>query len=384
MKYSSVIHSKLPEIGTSIFSIMSQLAKKYNAINLSQGFPDFNCNPELIALVNKYMQKGMNQYAPMEGILPLREAIAEKTFELYSNEYNPETEITITSGATQAIYTAISAFVEENNEVIIFTPAYDCYQPAIELNNGKPVFVSLLPPYFKINWNKLKKLINRRTKMIIINTPHNPTGTLLSAEDMIKLQNIIKNTDIIVLSDEVYEHIIFDNYEHQSIARFPTLAERSLIVSSFGKTYHTTGWKLGYCLAPANLMKEFRKVHQFIVYSSNTPIQFAYAEFLKEKTNYLNLPSFYQNKRDKFLSLIKNSKFTFIPSSGTYFQLLKYDKISKEYDLDFAKRLVKEFKIAAIPISVFYNEKVDNKYLRFCFAKKDETLEKAAEILNSL
>jgi methionine aminotransferase len=363
---------------------MSKLAAEHNAINLSQGFPDFNCDKELIELVHKHMLAGSNQYAPMPGLMSLREIIAEKTEAIYSASYDPETEITITAGATQAIFTAISAIIREGDEVIIFEPAYDCYQPAIELNGGKTIYMQLKAPNYLIDWEEVKKVINYRTKMIIINTPHNPTGSIMTAGDMAKLEKLTKGTDIVIISDEVYEHIIFDGYEHQSVARFPKLAERSFIISSFGKTFHTTGWKIGYCVAPANLMAEFRKVHQFVVFSGNTPIQHALAEYLKNKKNYTGLGKFYQEKRDYFTKLIKNSNFKFEPASGTYFQLLRYNGMSKEKDTDFAIRLTKEFGIASIPISVFYHNAVDNKVLRFCFAKKEETLEKAAEILNKI
>ncbi len=384
MNYPNSINSKLPNIGTTIFTVMSALANDNNAINLSQGFPDFNCNEELINLVNKYMLKGNNQYAPMAGLMSLREIIAEKTEDLYSSKYDPETEITITAGATQAIFTAISAIIREGDEVIIFEPAYDCYQPAIELNGGKTIYLQLKAPLYSIDWEEVKKMINYHTKMIIINTPHNPTGAIMTAEDMAKLEKLTKGTEIIIISDEVYEHIIFDGYEHQSVARFPKLAERSFIVSSFGKTFHATGWKIGYCVAPKKLMAEFRKVHQFVVFCCNTPIQYALAKYLKNKKNYLELGGFYQKKRDYFNKMIKDSKFKFEPSAGTYFQLLRYNEISKEKDANFAVRLTKEFGIASIPISVFYHNSTDNKVLRFCFAKKEETLEKAAEILNRI
>ncbi len=381
MNFPNLVSSKLPNSGTTIFTVMSKLASDNNAINLSQGFPDFNCNKDLISLVNKNMEAGNNQYAPMSGIIGLREMIAQKTEELYGAKYNPDTEITITAGGTQAIFTAISAMVKESDEVIIFEPCYDCYQPAIELNGGKTIYLQLKAPDYRINWDDVKKVINHRTKMIIINTPHNPTGSIMTKEDLQMLQKITSNTDIVIISDEVYEHIIFDGNQHQSVARFPKLAERSFIISSFGKTFHTTGWKIGYCVAPKNLMAEFRKVHQFLVFSANTPIQFALAEFLKVKSHYLELSSFYQNKRDYFINNIKGSKFDFIPASGTYFQLLNYKSISKEKDTNYASRLTKEFGIASIPISVFYHESVDNHVLRFCFAKKNETLDKAAEIL---
>jgi methionine aminotransferase len=380
-QFPNVITSKLPQVGTTIFSVMSKLANEHKAINLSQGFPDFSCNPELPELVFKYMKTGNNQYAPMPGIMALREIIAEKTESLYSARYNPETEITITAGATQAIYTAISALIREDDEVLIFEPAYDCYIPAIELNGGKAVFYQLKAPDYTIDWSVVQKLVNHHTKMIIINTPHNPTGSIMSSADMTKLEKLTRNTDIVILSDEVYEHILFDGYEHQSVARFPKLAERSLIISSFGKTFHTTGWKIGYCIGPRNLMEEFRKVHQFLVFSVNTPLQFAIAEFLKKKEHYLELGKFYQQKRDYFIKLIADSRFSCRPSAGTYFQLLNYKNITTEKDTDFSVRVVKEFGLAAIPVSVFFHTPTDNQMLRLCFAKEDETLEKAAAIL---
>lgn len=383
-KSRTMLHSKLPKVGASIFSKMSALATKESAINLSQGFPDFNCSPVLIDLVHKAMQQGYNQYAPMEGLISLREKIAKKTEELYSANYHPESEITITAGATQAIFTAIAATVSEGDEVVIFTPAYDCYEPAIELVGAKPVYVQLKSPDYRVNWEGVRRVINQRTKMIIINTPHNPTGSILNGQDMMQLEKLLDNSDILVLSDEVYEHIVFDGYEHQSVARFPKLAERSFIVSSFGKTYHTTGWKVGYCLAPAELMKEFRKTHQYNVFSVNRPIQQAYAEFLEYREAYIQLKEFYQEKRDLFSRLLSSSKFEIKHTAGTYFQLLGYKKITDEADTAFADRLTIEHKVAAIPISVFYNRKVDEKVLRFCFAKSDETLATAAEILNRL
>ena len=353
-------------------------------LTLSQGFPDFDCSPKLIEHYHQAMKAGLNQYAPMAGLMSLREKIAEKTEELYSGKYKPETEITITAGATQAIFTAIAATVHEGDEVIIFTPAYDCYEPAIDLVGAKAVFVQLKEPEYRINWEEVKKVINQRTKMIIINTPHNPTGSIMTGQDMVQLEKLLDNSNILVLSDEVYEHIIFDGYEHQSVARYPKLAERSFIISSFGKTYHTTGWKIGYCLAPAPLMKEFQKTHQYNVFSVNTPAQVAYANFLDEKEQYLQLRLFYQEKRDFFRSLIKGSRFSLGHTAGSYFQLLSYEAISEEADTDFAIRLTKEHKVASIPISVFYNRPIDNKVLRFCFAKENSTLEKAAEILQKV
>lgn len=381
MNFQGTINSKLPSVGTSIFTVMSKMAADYSAINLSQGFPDFNCSTELIELVNSYMKKGLNQYAPMAGLMRLREMIAEKTKKIYGASYDPETEITVTAGATQAIYTAISAMIHEGDEVIVFEPAYDCYTPAIEVCGGRPIYLQLKYPDYKINWEDVKKVINHRTRMIIINTPHNPTGTVISKEDMLMLDTLTRSTDIIIVSDEVYEHIIFDGNEHQSVARFPNLAERSFIISSFGKTFHTTGWKIGYCVAPQNLMAEFRKVHQYLVFACNTPIQHAIADFLKNENEYLDLGKFYQQKRDYFNERIKKSTFVLTPAAGTYFQLMKYDKITKEKDMDYAIRLIKEEKIASVPVSVFYHEKLDEHVLRFCFAKSEETLEKAAEIL---
>ena len=382
--FQNHISSKLPDASTSIFAVMSKLAHEEKAINLSQGYPDFPTSPELINLVSEAMKNGFNQYAPMPGIYSLREAISEKIASMYGAVYNPETEITVTAGATQAIFTIITAFVKENDEVIIFAPAYDCYQPSIELNGGKVIEIALKSPDFIIDWDVVKSSITDRTKMIIINTPHNPTGTVMSKEDMKTLESLIKDTNVIVLSDEVYEHLIYDGLEHQSIARFPGLAERSFLVASFGKTFHNTGWKMGYCTGPAALMTEFRKVHQYNVFSVNHPVQKALSIYLKNKENYLVLPDFFQKKRDLFLDAIKDSKFSFEPSAGTYFQLLRYDKISDEGDVLLAKRWTKERKLASIPISVFYGSSLDNKALRFCFAKSDETLLKGAAIINSI
>lgn len=380
-KFQSSVSSKLPTTGTTIFTIMSALANEHNAINLAQGFPDFPVSPRLIDLIHSYMKKGMNQYAPMPGIISLREKIAAKTEELYSAKYDPEKEITITPGGTCALYAAITAVVREGDEVIVIEPAYDSYIPAIELSGGKPITYELRAPDYKIDWNGLKKLVNFRTRMIIINTPHNPSGAVFTAADMQKLEKIVDKTDIIVLSDEVYEHIIFDGVEHQSVARYPKLAERSMIVSSFGKTYHSTGWKMGYCLAPEKLMLEFRKVYQFMVFSANTPIQYALADYIEDKNAYLELSLFYQEKRDYFRKLLKGSKLKLLPCGGSYFQSAIYDKITKEHDRDFAIRLTKEFGVASIPVSVFYRQGTDDHVLRFCFAKTNETLEKAAERL---
>ena len=380
-QYPNSITSKLPKTGTSIFAVMSKMAIEHNAINLSQGFPDFPVSEELIDLVHKYMKTGHNQYAPMPGLPALRKAIAEKTDFLYSAEYDPEAEITVTAGATQAIFSAIIALIREDDEVIVFEPAYDSYIPAIKLAGGTPIYVQLNAPDYRIDWDHVKKLINQRTKMIIINSPHNPTGTILTAEDLINLERITKNTDIIILSDEVYEHIIFDGYEHQSVCRYPKLAERSIVTCSFGKTFHATGWKTGYCVAPSNIMKEFRKTHQFTVFCSNTPVQHAIAEFITDKENYMNLGSYYQEKRDLFLKNIKDSRFKPITCAGTYFQLLDYSEISDEDEMPFAEKLIKEYGIASVPVSSFYSSPANNKILRFCFAKSEETLLKATEIL---
>ncbi len=375
------VQSKLPQTGTSVFAVMSGLAREHNAINLSQGFPDFPVSETLINLVHKYMQQGQNQYAPMPGVPALREAIAEKTEFLYSAQYNPETEITVTAGATQAIFTAITAFIREEDEVIVFEPAYDSYLPAIKLCGATPISIQLKLPDYHIDWNEVKRKINQRTKMIIINSPHNPTGSILSAADLMELDKLTRNTGIIVLSDEVYEHIIFDGHVHESVCRYPHLASRSLVMCSFGKTFHATGWKTGYCLAPENLMKEFRKTHQFVVFAVNTPVQHAIAEYIQNKDNYLHLGSFYQEKRDYFLKLVSGSRFKAIPARGTYFQVLDYANISNESEMDFAVRLTKDFGVASVPNSYFYNNSENNQTLRFCFAKSNETLEKAAEIL---
>ena len=383
MHFTGPTDSKLPWAGTTIFTIMSGLANEYNAINLSQGFPNFEASGELIDLVHYYMKKGMNQYAPMQGILPLREGLAEKMKQLYGCNIHPGEEITITSGGTQAIYTAITAMIKPGDEVIVIEPAYDSYLPAIILAGGTPVCLQLEGPENKLDWQKVRSAITARTRMIMINTPHNPTGSVMEQSDLLELEKITSNTGIIVLSDEVYEHIIFDGRRHESVLRYPALAERSFVVYSFGKTYHTTGWKMGYCIAPENLMREFRRVHQFIVFSANTPLQYALADYIQNK-NYLDLPDFYQKKRDRFLELIKGSRFKYLPAAGTYFQLLDYSDITSEKDTDFAIRLTKEFGVAAIPTSVFYRNPEPILSLRFCFAKTDETLESAAERLHKI
>lgn len=375
------LKSKLPDIGVTIFTIMTALANECDAINLSQGFPDFDADPELIDLVHKNMKNGYNQYAPMQGVMLLREKIAEKTLKLYNAAYDPYTEITVTSGATEALFAAIMAVVKKGDEVIVFEPAFDSYVPAIILSGGVPKFIKMKPPYYSIDWEEVKNSVSKRTRLMILNSPHNPTGSVLLEEDIRALYDIVQKTGIFILSDEVYEHIIFDGLKNESMAKYPDLANRSFVICSFGKTYHTTGWKTGYCLAPKKLSSEFQKVHQFLTFASNTPIQYAYAEFLQNEKAYLDLSGFYQKKRDKFLSLLKNSRFKAIPCKGTYFQMLDYSSISDEPDTDFAKRLTIEKGVASVPPSVFYHDNDDHKMLRFCFAKKDETLEKAAEKL---
>lgn len=360
------------------------MAQEHNAINLAQGFPDFDCSDNLKKLVFNAMKSGFNQYAPMPGILSLRERIAEKTEELYSAVYNPVTEITVVPGATLGIFAAIAALIRENDEVIVIEPAYDSYIPSIELAGGKAIIYEMQFPEYRIDWEQVKKLISIRTRMIIINSPHNPTGSILSSEDMRKLEKLITNTDVIILSDEVYEHIIFDGIEHQSVARYPKLAQRSIIVSSFGKTYHTTGWKMGYLLAPENITAQIRKTYQFMAFAANTPIQHAYAEILQQKELYLELSHFYQEKRDLFKKGLRGSSFKLINCNGSYFQALVYDKLSDMNDMDMAAYLTKEKGIASIPFSAFYKRKTDHKVLRFCFAKSDETLNRSLEILCKL
>ena len=375
------LQSKLPDVGITIFTIMSKLANDHNAINLSQGFPDFDVHSDLVALVDKFMCSGHNQYAPMQGVRSLREEIAKKVLDLYHATYDPDSEITVTSGATEALFAAISAVVQQGDEVIILEPAFDSYVPVIKLNGGIPVYVEYKFPDYRIDWNDVRNVLSSKTRLIILNSPHNPTGTVFTDSDISELKHILQGTDVLILSDEVYEHIIFDGVRHESVALHPELFERSFVISSFGKTYHTTGWKIGYCLAPAPLSKEFQRVHQFLTFASNTPIQYAYAQFMKNKDVYLSLSAFYQKKRDKFLSLIGDSRFKALPCRGTYFQMLDYSAISDESDVEFSKRMTIEHGVASIPPSVFYHHQVDHKVLRFCFAKKDETLEKAAERL---
>jgi len=361
--------------------VMSKLAGDHGAINLSQGFPDFAAPAELIERVSHYMRQGHNQYAPMQGVPLLRRRIAEKVELLYGAKIDPESDITVTSGATEALYAAISAVVRPGDEVIVVEPAYDSYVPAIQLNGGIPVFIPLRFPGYSLDWDRLKDNLSDRTRLIILNSPHNPTGTVLEAADLAALREIAAERDLFILSDEVYEHILFDGRQHQSMLRYPDLARKSFVVSSFGKTYHATGWKIGYCVAPPDLTVEFRKIHQFLTFTSNTPIQMALADIMAHTGHYRELAGFYQVKRDLFLDLMKNSRFRPLPCAGTYFQMMDYAAITDEPDEAFARRLTTQYGVAAIPPSVFYHDRRDHRVLRFCFAKQDQTLIQAAERL---
>ena len=378
------IKSRLPDVGTSIFTIMSKMALDCGAINLSQGFPDFSIDRKIIELVNQFMVADHNQYAPMPGTIALRNAISEVIKHSFGIERDAENEITITSGATEAIYAVIAAFIAPGDEVIVFDPSYDSYNPVIRLNGGIPVHINLNYPDFSVDWEVVRSKISNRTKMIVINTPHNPSGAVMAEEDMKELESIVLKHKILVLSDEAYERLIYDGNVHQSVLRFPGLSSQSLAVFSFGKTFHATGWKMGYVSAPAYLMAEIRKTHQFIVFSVNTPIQLAVAEYLKVPAHYESLGAFYQNKRDFFLEGIKGSSFVPLACKGSYFQVLSYDNISSKPEIEMAEELTRKFKVAAIPVSVFYQDKTDHKTLRFCFAKKEETLEKACDILRAI
>ncbi len=378
------IHSKLPHVGTTIFTTMSNLAAEYNAVNLGQGFPDFMMNQELVSLVNTAMQQGNNQYSHMSGLPVLRERIAQKVEDLYNAVINPDTDITITPGGTYAIYTALTTVLQPGDEVIVFEPAFDSYLPNIEINGAVPVLIPLTFPDYSIDWDLVRQKISSRTKMIMLNTPHNPTGSVLGNNDIEQLRSVVKDTGIFILSDEVYEHLIFDNIQHESILRYPDLLERSFVCFSFGKTYHCTGWKLGYCIALPALMKEYRKVHQFNCFSCNSPIQYALAAFIQQREHYLNLGKEVQQKRDYFQQLMRQTKFKALPSYGSYFQLYSYAGISNESEKDFAIRLTKEYGVATIPTAVFYKEETDNKVLRFCFVKKEQTVEEAVNRLIKL
>jgi methionine aminotransferase len=375
------ISSKLPNVGTTIFTVMTTLAQEHKAINLSQGFPDFDMSPELVALTAQAMQNGFNQYAPMAGWLPLREAIAQKVEKLYGAVVNPDTDITITPGGTTAIYTAFTTVLRPGDEVIVFEPAYDSYIPNIEVNGGVAVRIPLDFPTYKINWAAVRERISPRTRMIAINTPHNPSGSVLSDEDIIELRKIVAEFDLYILSDEVYEHLIYDGELHRSILRYDDLRERAFVCFSFGKAYHCTGWKMGYCIAPPALMAEFRKVHQFNNFCCFTPAQVALAAYLKDELAYLSTPAFYQAKRDYFANLMTATRFKALPSKGSYFQLFQFNHFSDETDRDFALRLTKTIGVACVPVSAFYKDATDNGVVRFCFAKKETTLEQAVERL---
>lgn len=386
--FPAPLKSRLPHVGTTIFTLMSRLAADCGAINLSQGFPDFNAPGALFDLVAKHMHAGHNQYAPMAGAISLRQAIADKVRMLYGTDYDAESEITVTAGATQALFTAVAALVHPGDEVIVFEPVYDSYVPSIELAGGTAVHAQLTFPDYRPDWAQVRALVNPRTRMIMINTPHNPSGSVWTTDDMCELEAIVRGTNIVIVADEVYEHIVFDESaqkrRHESAARYAGLAERALVVSSFGKTYHVTGWKVGYVVAPSELMAEFRKVHQFNVFTVNTPMQLALAEFMQDRQHYLGLAAFYRAKRDFFRRQLDGSRFALLPCAGTYFQLARYDAISDEPDIAFAERLTRQAGVAVIPVSVFYRDGVDNKVVRFCFAKSEDTLAQAGKRLCAL
>jgi methionine aminotransferase len=378
------IESRLPEIGTTIFTVMSKMAAEHNAINLSQGFPDFSIDQEIIELVYQNMREGHNQYAPMPGASPLRNAIAQIIHQSYGHTVDPETEVTVSAGATEALFAAIAAFIRSGDEVIVFDPAYDSYNPAIRLNGGIPIHIPLTFPSFSIDWALVEQKISARTKMIIINTPHNPSGTTLAQHDLLTLEQLAERHNLLVLSDEVYDRLVYDLARHESVLRYPALAKRSIAVFSFGKTFHATGWKCGFAIAPPLLTTEIRKTHQYIVFSVNTPVQLALATYLQKSATLDALPQFYQQKRDFFLNELTGSSFEPLPCAGSYFLNLSYKNISQEPDVMMATKLTKAFKVASIPLSVFYQDKTDHQVLRFCFAKKEETLLKAARILRGI
>jgi methionine transaminase len=381
---AQTIQSKLPSAGVSIFQVMSHLAVERNAINVGQGFPDFDCDPALVDAVARAMRDGHNQYAPMPGIYPLREALAKKVELLYGRRYDPDTEITVTSGATEGIYSSLTAFVRPGDEVILFQPVYDSYVPAVQLSGGTPVFVTLRPPDYRVDWDEVRRAVTPRTRVIVVNSPHNPTGTVLDRGDLRELTAILQTTDAIVVSDEAYEHIIFDGLRHESLARYPDIADRAVVISSFGKTYHATGWKIGYCMAPAAISAEIARVHQFVTYSVNGAIQRAYAEMVTRDPYCAALAPFYQEKRDLFLRLMEGSLFRPLTCQGTFFQMMDYSAITSERDSDFALRLISEHGVAAIPITPFLHGVDPGPVIRFCFAKRTETLERAAERLRKV
>jgi methionine transaminase len=378
------VQSKLPSTGVSIFAVMTRLANEHGAINLSQGFPDFDCAPELVELVAHYMREGHNQYAPMPGVGALRAALAMKIERVYGRRYDPETEITVTSGATAAIFSTLSALVRPGDEVVLFQPCYDSYVPVVQLNGGIPKFVTLRCPDYRIDWDEVRRTVTPRTRLLLINSPHNPTGMVLTGDDIRELKRVLEGTDALVVSDEVYEHIIFDGARHESLARDPDLAARAVVISSFGKSYHTTGWKVGYAAAPQPLSAEVQRVHQFVTFTVNGAIQMAYADMVNRDPFCTGLPAFYQAKRDAFLSLIAGSRFRPLACRGTYFQLLDYSAIGGDRDAEMAIRLLKEHGVASIPTSAFLYGAEPGPVLRFCFAKRDETLERAAARLRNV
>jgi methionine aminotransferase len=382
MTGTRVLRSKLPSSGVSIFAVMTRLANEHGAINLSQGFPDFDCAPELVDTVARYMRAGHNQYAPMPGVLALRQALAAKIERLYGRGYDPVTEITVTTGATEGLFAALTAFVHPGDEVLLFQPAYDSYTPAVQLSGGIPTYVTLRPPDYRIDWDEVRRAVSPRTSVIVMNSPHNPTGMIWTAGDVAELRRVLQGTDAVVISDEVYEHITFDGARHESLARYPDIAERAVVISSFGKTYHTTGWKVGYCAAPPALTTEIQRVHQWVTFAVNGAVQMAYADMVNRDPLAADVTAFYQQRRDRFLALVAASRFRPLACQGTFFQMLDYSAITTERDADFAIRLTKEHGVAAIPVSPFLQQGQEpGPVLRFCFAKRDETLERAAERL---
>jgi methionine aminotransferase len=378
----NALRSKLPSGGVSIFAVMTRLANEVGAINLSQGFPDFETSPELIDAVARYMREGFNQYAPMPGVVALREALSAKIERLYGRRYDPVTEITVTTGATEALFVALTAFVHPGDEVLLFQPAYDSYPPAVTLSGGKPVYVTLRYPDYRIDWDEVRRAVTPRTRVIVVNSPHNPTGMMWSADDVRELARVLQGTDAVVIADEVYEHIVFDGARHESFARYPEVAERAVVISSFAKTYHTTGWKVGYCAAPAALTSEIQSIHQWVTFAVNHPAQMAYADVVRSNPECGDVTSFYQGRRDTFRALVEGSRFKTMACRGTFFQMLDYSAITDERDADFALRLTREHGVAAIPISPFLSDgEAAGPVLRFCFAKRDVTLERAAERL---
>ncbi len=384
MSTASSLRSRLPSTGVSIFSVMSRLADEHDAINLSQGFPDFDCAPTLVDAVAAAMRAGHNQYAPMAGVPALREALARKIAHLYGHRYDPATEITVTSGATEALFSAITALVHPGDEVIIFVPAYDSYAPAVQLSGGVPVFVPLHPPDWRIDWDRVRAALTPRTRLVLLNTPHNPTGMTIDREDVRQLADVLDRSGALALSDEVYEHIVFDGRRHESLSRHPELARRSVVVSSFGKTYHATGWKVGYCVAPREITAEIQRIHQFVTFTVNGAVQMAYAGLVDQDPACAEVATFYQARRDRFLSLMEGSRFRPLACQGTYFQLMEYSAIADEPDTDFSLRLIREHGVAAIPTSAFMHGADPGRVLRFCFAKRDETLVRAAERLRAI